>query len=405
MINDYVKLSLRNLRKRGVRSWLTMLGIFVGIAAVVSLISLGQGLEEAITGQFGSLDPDKLVVQSASAGFGPPGSFAAKKLTKHDLELLEEIPGVHDALSRLVRVISVEYNEVTKFKTVGSLPEDDDELQIVYDALNFEPEVGDLLKSGDQKKVILGNGFSNGEFGREIKVGKKIILQGEKFEVVGIMEKEGNFILDNAVFMLEDDLKEILEIGDEIDLIVVEVDDPDEIEIVSKEIEKRMRKDRKLKPGEEDFSVQTPIQSLQTIGVILNIINLIVGGIAAISLLVGGIGIANTMYTSVLERTKEIGVMKAIGARNRDIASIFVIESGLLGLAGGIIGVFFGFIVSKTLEYIAINQIGTTLLRAATPTYLFVGCLAFAFLSGAVSGAWPSWRASKIRPADALRYE
>jgi len=144
---------------------------------------------------------------------------------------------------------------------------------------------------------------------------------------------------------------------------------------------------------------------LGAFGTILNIITAFLAGIAAISLVVGGIGIMNTMYTSVLERTKEIGVMKAVGAKNSDVLWIFLIESGLIGLVGGLIGVLLGFGAAKLIEFIVVEQLNTNLLRAAAPPILIFGCLAFAFLVGAVSGVWPAWRATKIKIVDALRYE
>jgi putative ABC transport system permease protein len=138
---------------------------------------------------------------------------------------------------------------------------------------------------------------------------------------------------------------------------------------------------------------------------VLNMVQVFLIGIAAISLIVGGIGIMNTMYTSVLERTKEIGTMKAVGAKNSDILFIFLSESGLLGLIGGIMGVVLGLGISKTVEIIAVTSLNTTLLKAAVPGYLVIGCLSFAFLIGALSGTIPALTASKLKPADALRYE
>jgi len=128
-------------------------------------------------------------------------------------------------------------------------------------------------------------------------------------------------------------------------------------------------------------------------------------GIAAISLIVGGIGVANTMYTSVLERTKEIGTMKAVGAKNSDIMFLFLIESGLLGLIGGVIGVLIGLGLSKIAEYFATVQLGTNLLQASASTNLIIGALIFSFLIGAISGVFPAMQASKLKPVDALRYE
>ena len=128
-------------------------------------------------------------------------------------------------------------------------------------------------------------------------------------------------------------------------------------------------------------------------------------GIAAISLLVGGIGIANTMYTAVVERTKEIGIMKSIGAQNKDILLIFVIESGLLGLAGGAVGIAFGIGLSKLVEYLAFAFLGTSLVKAFFPWYLIVGSLVFSFLIGTISGFFPAKQAASLKPVDALRYE
>ncbi|MEI6731978.1 MAG: ABC transporter permease, partial [archaeon] len=187
--------------------------------------------------------------------------------------------------------------------------------------------------------------------------------------------------------------------------VIVQVDDSSELNTVVNRTEKKLMSYRNLKEETKDFSIMTPEELMRTIGVILNIITAFLGGVAAISMLVGAIGIANTMYTSVLERTKEIGTMKAVGARNSDILLIFLIESGLLGLVGGIAGVLFGFGVAKLLEYVAVNIFATSLLQTATPFYLFAGCLLFAFLAGAISGIWPAWRAAHIKTVDALRYE
>jgi len=166
-----------------------------------------------------------------------------------------------------------------------------------------------------------------------------------------------------------------------------------------------LRKSRGVTEKNQDFSILTPEELLESFGNILAIITSFLGGIAAISLFVGAVGIANTMYTSVLERTREIGIMKAVGAQNSDIMWIFLIESGLLGLVGACIGVGLGYGVGKTIEYIAINQLNTTLLQIAAPAWLIGGCLGFGFLIGAVSGTLPAIQASKTNVVDALRYE
>src|SRR3989338_767938 len=331
MIKDYLSLALGNLKHRGLRSWLTLLGIVIGIAAVVSLISLGQGLEKAITGQFSDLSADRLTIQNIGTGFGPPGSTSVRKLSEHDIEIIKRVSGISEVIPRLIRIVSFEYNDVRTFEYAGSMPDNQDDIEYIYKSLSFELEEGKLISSDDDGKVLLGNDFIDTEkFGKKLRVGSKIILQGREFEVSGFLKKAGSFQLNSVVFMGEKDLKEILKIGDEIDIIIVQIIDKNRIEKVAEDIKKELRKDRHLKDGDEDFSVETPLQSLGSVNLVLDIINIIVTGIAAISLLVGGIGVANSMFTSVLERKKEIGVMKAVGAKNSDILWIFLIESGLI---------------------------------------------------------------------------
>ncbi len=405
MFTDYLLLAIKNVRKRGIRSWLTMLGIFLGIAAVVSLISLGNGLQQAITGQFNTLDADKLLIQNTGTGFGPPGSTSIAKLTEKDLEIVESVNGVEFAIPRLIRVATVEFNKDSRFETVGSISPNKDHIKIIYDAINAELEAGRLLEETDKGKVVLGGDFLDKDrYGKEIRVGTTLTIQGKEFEVIGILEKTGSLIFDSVILIPESDLEEILKIEDEIDLIVVQVEDEDRITQVAEDIERALRKDRKQKIGEEDFSVQTPVQSISTVNNILNIINITVSGIAALALLIGGIGIANTMYTSVLERTKEIGVMKAIGAQNKDILIIFLTESAILGLVGGIVGAGIGIALAFTASRAATSALGgINLLQVSISYPLILTAISFSLLIGILSGILPALQASKLNPVDALR--
>jgi len=178
-----------------------------------------------------------------------------------------------------------------------------------------------------------------------------------------------------------------------------------DVTTVADSIERRLLQIKNEKKDQETFSVQTSEQLLTSFTNIFNIVQGVLVGIAAISLLVGGIGIMNTMYTSVLERTKEIGTMKAVGAKNSDILQIFLFESGLLGLVGGAIGVVLGIGLGKGVQYIATIALGTNLLQASITAPLIVGALAFSFLIGSSSGILPAMQAARLKPADALRYE
>jgi putative ABC transport system permease protein len=263
-----------------------------------------------------------------------------------------------------------------------------------------------MLEKGDTDSVMIGHLFKNGNiFNKPVGAGDRITLNGKRFKVKTILKQVGNPTDDSSIGMAMEDFRELFEIPNRVDQVVVKIDEGEDVLEVGERIENKLRKSRGLTEDTQDFVIITPEEALASFQVVLNIILAFLAGVATISLLVGGIGIANTMYTSVLERTKEIGIMKSIGAKNKDILIIFLIESGLLGLVGAAIGVLLGYGVSKGIEFIAVNSLNTTLLRAAAPAYLIIGCLAFGFIIGAVSGLLPAWQASKTNVVDALRYE
>lgn len=402
MLKDYFILALSNLKHRRLRSLLTALGVIIGIAAVVGLISLGNGLENAITGQFSSLDADKLIVQGASTSFGPPGSTAVRKLNEKDVKLIESINYVSDVVPRLIRIIKIEYNDEVQFVYSTNVPEKTEEVKIVIDSFNIKLEEGRFLDAKETGNIVIGNDIKN-LFGKELRVGSKIKIQNEEFEVIGILEKSSSFQINQIIFISEENLKKILDIGDEIDLIVVQISDENKIHEIAEEIEKKLRKDRNQKIGEEDFSVQTPLQSIRAINTVMNIINIIISGIAAISLLIGGIGIANTMYTSVVERKKEIGVMKAIGAKNNHILIIFIVEAGIIGLTGGIIGSIIGLGMAIVLSSLASVYLGGIDFSIKISWPLIISTIGFSSLIGILSGILPALQASKLNIVEAIR--
>ncbi len=404
MLKDYFFLALGNLRHRGLRSWLTMLGIFIGIAAVVSLISMGQGLQTTIEKQLGSLSADILTIENKGAGFGPPGSTVVESLNDNDIRIIESVQEVDLIITRLIRVGNLEYNKISGFGFGVSVPEDKEGRDFVYESFDFEAEVGRLLEGGDKGKVLLGNGFIDTEdFGKEFRVGKTVKVNGKEFEIAGIMKQSGFFQFNNMIFMMSDDMEDLFDTEGEYDILIVQVKDSSRIEEIAEEIERRLRDDRNEKPGEESFTIQTPIQAAESAGTILGIINLIVVGIASVSLIVGGVGVANTMYTSVVERTNEIGIMKAVGAKNRDILYIFLIESSLLGLVGGIAGAVIGLGGALLISNIANNALGAGLFTVNVSYSLLFASISFSFVVGILSGIFPALQASKLKVVDALR--
>ncbi len=404
MIKDFFFLSLNSLKRRKIRSWLTILGILIGIAAVVSLISLGNGLKAAVNAQFGISSTEVISVQAGGlSGYGPPGSGVINKLTESDVEAIGKLNTVERAVRRNIRSGKLEFNDKAGFGYATNIPDGNDK-RFVYEQVDLEAEVGRLLKDGDGNKVMLGYNFYADKtgFGKKIVPGNKILLQDKEFEVVGITKKKGSFILDNIVYLNSKQMEDLLGYGNEADVIAVKVKDKGLIDKAKEQIEELMRKRRGVKKGEEDFEVSTPQASLATVNSVLTGVQTFIVMIALISIIVGAIGIINTMTTAVLERKREIGAMKAIGATNKQIFTIFLIESGLLGLMGGLFGVILGVGVGYA-GTTALNSFIGTSTKPAIDIILISVALTGSFLIGAISGIVPALNAAKENPVDALR--
>jgi len=403
-MSTYFFLAFNNIKRRRLRSWLTILGIFIGIAAVVSLISLGQGLQGFINGQFAQLGADKIIIQPKS--FGSPGSGSNSQLIlkEKDLEVIRDVQGVDSAEGVLIGTGIIKKDKQQKVQSVSGVSQA--YLDLFGDVDATRVIEGRQLKDSDTSKVIVGYNHAYGTlWDRPLKIGDNIEIQGETFKVVGVLKKQGNPIDDGAVWLQKNAFRKLFDSYEDEGMIIAKTKKGADPEQVATTIKEKLRKERGEKQGQETFNMQTSTQLLETFSNIFAVIQAVFVGIAAISLVVGGIGIMNTMYTSVLERTKEIGTMKAIGAKNSDVLKIFLFESGLLGLVGGVMGVLIGVAVGKAVEYIATAQLGTPYLQAIFGWQLILGALAFSFLTGAASGILPAIQASKLKPAQALRYE
>ncbi|MFH1432660.1 MAG: ABC transporter permease [archaeon] len=405
MISDYFKFSIKTFRSRKLRTGLTILGIFIGIAAVVSLISLSQGMQSAIDDQFQKLGTNRITITPGGGGFGGPeaSGLVADKLTDHDVEVVRRVKGVDYAIGVMLKTARVEYDGKSRFTAVFASSTDPKSVRFIESIDFFALETGKYPKPAEKYKAAIGQKMGINLFDRDIKMGEQITIEGQKFDVVAITKISGNPLHDTKVAIPLDTARDIFDAPDELSMIFVEVSQGFLPADVADNIEAAMRRDHKVKEGEEDFSVQTSEQLISSAKSMLGIVQVFLIGISLISLIVGGVGIMNTMYTSVLERTKEIGIMKAIGARNSDIMSMFLIESGTLGVIGGVIGVVMGYAIGKTAELIAISS-GVTILRVNYSFELILGAMIFSFLIGAISGTFPAIEASRKNPVDSLRY-
>ena len=402
MISDYFYFAFKNLKNRKLRSSLTMLGIIIAIATIFVLISISIGLQSAVQEQFRALGTDKFFIQPKGQA-GGPGAGGAVELTIKDAEIVEKVSGVKDISYFMAHSVKVEFNEQKRFMPLIGIPLD--KLNVFEEVGSYKASEGRMLKKGDKNVLMIGSQYKNAIYSKPVGAGDKLLINGKEFKVQGILNPIGNPGDDRLIYMPLDNFKELFPEKNSIDQILIQINPDENIKEVAERTAKSLRSFRHLSKAEQDFSILTPEELLTSFGTFLNILTAFLVGVAAISLLVGAIGIANTMYTSVIERTKEIGIMKAVGAKNSDVLLIFVIESGILGAVGGIIGVLLGITASKTIEFIAAKQLGTALLQAAIPFYLVSGCILFAFLIGAFSGLWPAYKASKLKTVDALRYE
>jgi len=401
---DYLILALKNLKHRGVRSWLTLLGIFIGVTAVVALMGLGAGLQAAVSSQFGVSSTQVITVQAGGVNsFGAPGSGAVNKLTTADVDAIEGLSTVEMAIPRMIASGKMEFNDVVAFGYSMSVP-DGGKRKRGYEVMGLEAETGRMLKDGDYGKVMLGYSFygSDDIFGKKVVPGSTVLIQDERFRVVGILKKKGSFVVDITVFMNEAQLVDLLNYNDEVDLIAVMAKSTELMDKTKEDIEKLMRKRRGVGVGEEDFEVSTPDAMMETVNSVLGGVQAFILIIASISILVGALGIVNTMTTSVLERKKEIGIMKAIGAKNSQVFMQFFFESGMLGLIGGLIGVVLGTLVGV----VGIAGINSFLGAELSPVIDFVligAALIGSFMIGAIAGIVPAMNAARQNPVEALR--
>ncbi|PIO05760.1 hypothetical protein COT29_04400 [Candidatus Micrarchaeota archaeon CG08_land_8_20_14_0_20_59_11] len=405
---DFLALGLRNISHRRTRSLLTVIGIFIGIAAVVSLISLGDGLQNVVAGEFQKMGTDKITVMATAGGMmsSPMASeISANPLTDDDITLIKRVRGVKSVAGMLMKSANIGFKNVKKAGFIYGIPTDDN-LKMFEDMQSIEVVEGRKFTRADRNALIIGSYAASDMFDKKkVKIGDTLNVNGRDMRVVGILKSVGNRMDDSSVYAPMETIRDIFGEPELVSMILVQTSPGAEPAGIAEVIEKKMRDRRHEKEGEEDFSVSTSEQLLATFSLVFGAVQAVVIGIAAISLLVGGIGIMNTMYTSVMERTREIGIMKAIGARNGDILRIFLIESGILGAIGGLVGITIGASIAKIAEIVAAEALGSNILKASFTPELIIGALLFSFLIGALSGVMPARQASLMKPVDALRYE
>ncbi len=389
------------------KTLMSSLGIIIGVMAIVVMLSVGEGLYSGVSSQFSSLDLDMIRVMPGSAHFGGPGSDQANrnpaepaKFTDKDTKVLENVVGVKNVAPRSGASVVVAFrNANSSASLVGVDPDKEEDL-------SEEVAQGRFLSGSDYKSIVIGHGVSNELFRMRVMPGNKIRLYYEDrymdFKVVGVLEEAeqtsfgGPGMDENQQMYVTHKAMEELK-GEEnyyYGYFQVKVYDPEQVEGI---IEK-MKNDLERYHKDEAYDATTARDMLASLMSVLSMIKYALAGIGAISLLVGGIGIANVMMLTVKERIKEIGVMKALGATTRDIRMQYLLEAGVLGAVSSLIGILLGVAVSYLIGSLA------SLPSAITYQSILLGVL-FGVVTTTIAGVYPANRAARLDPIEALRAE
>lgn len=405
MFIEIIKMALHSFSTNKLRTFLTTLGIIIGVAAVITLMSLGEGTKASIERQFTSLGSNLLTVSPRfRRGLGLVRGAPQSSITNDDYEtLLKELDS-----NKIVAVVpyaqrntQVKYKaENTNTQIVGTTT---DYLKIreikVKDGSFFTQEE----YKGKKRFAVLGSGVAENLFGNDDPIGQSIKISGITFQVIGVLEPQGQLggfaNLDDMIFIPLTTFQRKIQGGRFLNSIYISAKSPDVMNDLQTQIEEILRKNHKIaSPEEDDFIVQNQLTILSALTSASQTLTLFLAGIAAISLLVGGIGIMNIMLVNVTERIREIGIRKAVGAKSWDILLQFLMEAVIVSIAGGSLGIILGIILSEIIKYFS----GLSTLITFYPVVL-------AFLVSAIVGVffgyYPARRASRLNPIEALRYE
>jgi putative ABC transport system permease protein len=410
--------AIESLNGNKMRSGLTVLGIVIGVAAVIAMLAVGNGAQASITGSISSIGTNLLFVfrGAPDQARGPGGGTARsgnneRPLTLGDAEAISDpfaAPSVAGVAPAIQGNGTISYaGETTTTTFSGVTPE-------YATVRNMELAEGDFINAehinGRMSVVILGPETADAIFGyHDGIVGETIRIEGQPFRVIGVLVAKGGGAFgseDAAAYIPFTTAQARLikrDSRDQVDVIYAQATSAEAVTLASDEISNILRQRHRTPIGEDDFTVFTQQDFLQTFETITGVLTIFLGGIAGISLLVGGIGIMNIMLVSVTERTREIGLRKALGARKKDILMQFLTESSLLSFIGGIIGILFGWLIA-----FVVGKVATATGNTFTPivgTDAILLSTSFSAAIGLFFGIYPASRAASLEPVEALRHE
>ncbi len=408
-IMESVRIALRSISANKMRSILTMLGIIIGVMSVVAMLSIGRGMQTAVTNQINAIGTNLLYIRPGSTNEGGVRSTQgnAATLTMEDGQALvgiDNIVAVAPEVDSFGQIAYLGNNDNARI--IGTSPE-------YQDAMNVTLAEGDFVTAANVTArsaiVVLGAQVATDLFDTGDPVGQSVRINGQTFRVVGVMAAKGGSGALNVDMQVYVPLTTAMSRlsrggnfrgGNSVNVLNVKITDSsvqnDVIQNISAVLDQRHH------VSQDDFTIQSQQDILNTANQITGILTIFLGGVAAISLIVGGIGIMNIMLVSVTERTREIGIRKAIGAHKRDIMAQFLTEATILSLGGGIIGILIGMVIARVISGI---QLGTTTLTTVVDIDAVLLAVIFSAGVGLFFGSYPANRAASLHPIDALRYE
>lgn len=402
--------AIRGLSSQLTRSALTILGIVIGVAAIIIIMSLGEGAQKLILDQVSGLGPETVILRPGKDSTDITNILFARSITKHDVELLkrkENVPNLKSVAPSVMVPDPVEYRG-EKFKAMvfgGSA-------NFIVDILDITLASGALFTQEDidqnARVAIIGDTIKEDVFGNGNALGEQIQIKDKKFRVVGVFEDTSNvgpLTINEMVLIPYTTAQTYITGNDYYNEVMIRADAPENVEKMAYDIVLTMRDAHDIGFGDDDdFNVQTQEDVIERIETIVNVFTAFLIAVVAISLVVGGIGIMNIMLVSVSERTKEIGLRKALGARSRDILRQFLTEAIILTGIGGVIGIMVGALISALAAVVLARTIADDW-TFAFPIFGAVLGVGVSVVVGIIFGIYPAYQASMKSPIEALRYE